>query len=136
MDFCGCTSETGTKVMRETKVRVSVITIYIEWEINTYPMSFDLGNRTVVEVPSKYNVLIKYPVDVEWVRYMPVKWVNSISHIEVRKITTISAVYRKNVYIITLVHNGSILKRSPLGSPTMRATQSSQGFKVEYTFDG
>ena len=60
--------------MRETKVRVSVITIIcIEWGINAYPMTFNIGNTAVGDEPSKYNVLIKYPVDVERVRYILVK---------------------------------------------------------------
>ena len=91
-------------------------------------MTFDLGNRTVVEVPSKYNVLIKYPVDVEWVEYMPVKWTTASSQIEVRKIISMLRTGRMCMLSLLLPMEEP-LRRLPLRSLTMSTTHSSPGLQ-------
>ena len=66
---------------------------------------------------------------------MPVKWVNSTSHIEVRKII-ISAVYRKNVHAVALVHNGRALEKASIEvTYNEHYSEIPKASRMEYTFD-
>ena len=63
--------------------------------------------------------------------------VNSISHNEVRKIT-ISVIYRKNVYVVTLIHDRRALEKASIIEITYdeRYSEFPKVSRVGYTLDG
>ena len=54
----------GDKVTNTTNMtRVFDFTLYAQWTINNYTLTFDFGNGTVDSKTLKYNETINYPTD-------------------------------------------------------------------------